>query len=398
MEKKLSIIIILLSSIYFISQFSRASLGVVIIDVAADLNLNSEQIGRLGGVFFLSFALTQVPLGIILDAFNPVKIIIYMMFIIFTGFFLFGVADNFTLLILARILQGVGCGVCLMGPLVVLTKIVKVKDFSLYSGIVMGLGGLGALFATEPFFYIVSQIGWKLAFNYFSFLILFLIFLLYLFPKEEKLETKSKTNLNFKAFKKILFNKNFLLMLPMSMFGYASAAFILTLWGGRYLSTVHNYTIGSISLNLMFMALFWTIGSFSYGYIEKKINNKKLIISFSSIMMAFLISLLCISIISSKIFFLILFCFLGFFGAFTIILMSHYRVLFEEAIIGKVLTTANLFNFFGVFLTQWLTGVIIFNLNEKYGLPIDSTFSIAFLMIIICLVISTVFYLKTDEK
>tara|TARA_E500000178_G_scaffold306673_1_gene319072 strand:- start:2491 stop:3687 length:1197 start_codon:yes stop_codon:yes gene_type:complete len=398
MEKKLSIIIILLSSIYFISQFSRASLGVVIIDVAADLNLNSEQIGRLGGVFFLSFALTQVPLGIILDAFNPVKIIIYMMFIIFTGFFLFGVADNFTLLILARILQGVGCGVCLMGPLVVLTKIVKVKDFSLYSGIVMGLGGLGALFATEPFFYIVSQIGWKLAFNYFSFLILFLIFLLYLFPKEEKLETKSKTNFNFKAFKKILFNKNFLLMLPMSMFGYASAAFILTLWGGRFLSTVHNYTIGSISLNLMFMALFWTIGSFSYGYIEKKINNKKLIISFSSIMMAFLISLLCISIISSKIFFLILFCFLGFFGAFTLILMSHYRVLFEEAIIGKVLTTANLFNFFGVFLTQWLTGVIIFNLNEKYGLPIDSTFSIAFLMIIICLVISTVFYLKTDEK
>ena len=398
MEKKLSVIIILLSSIYFISQFSRASLGVVIIDVAADLNLNSEQIGRLGGVFFLSFALTQVPLGIILDAFNPVKIIIYMMFIIFTGFFLFGVADNFTLLILARILQGVGCGVCLMGPLVVLTKIVKVKDFSLYSGIVMGLGGLGALFATEPFFYIVSQIGWKLAFNYFSFLILFLIFLLYLFPKEEKLETKSKTNFNFKAFKKILFNKNFLLMLPMSMFGYASAAFILTLWGGRFLSTVHNYTIGSISLNLMFMALFWTIGSFSYGYIEKKINNKKLIISFSSIMMAFLISLLCISIISSKIFFLILFCFLGFFGAFTLILMSHYRVLFEEAIIGKVLTTANLFNFFGVFLTQWLTGVIIFNLNEKYGLPIDSTFSIAFLMIIICLVISTVFYLKTDEK
>ena len=87
MQKKLSLIIILLSSIYFISQFSRASLGVVVIDIAADLNLNSEQIGRLGGVFFLSFALTQVPLGIILDAFNPIKIITYMMFIIFSGFF-----------------------------------------------------------------------------------------------------------------------------------------------------------------------------------------------------------------------------------------------------------------------------------------------------------------------
>ena len=398
MQKKISLLIILLSSIYFISQFSRASLGVVVIDIAADLNLNSEQIGRLGGVFFLSFALTQVPLGIILDAFNPIKIIIYMMFIVFSGSFLFGIADNYSLLILARILQGVGCGVCLMGPLVVLTKILSAKDFALYSGIVMGLGGLGALFATEPFFYIVSQVGWGSAFYYFSFLILFLIFFLYLFPKEKKLETKSKTNFNFKAFKKILSNKNFLLMLPMSMFGYASAAFILTLWGGKFLSTVHNLTIENISLILMFMALFWTLGSFSYGYIEKKINNKKLIITFSSLIMAFLISLLCLSIINNKIFFLILFCLLGFFGAFTLILMSHYRVLFEEAIIGKVLTTANLFNFFGVFIIQWLTGVIIFNLNEKYGFSIATSYNVAFSMIIVCLLISSIFYLRTDEK
>ena len=398
MKKKLSLIIILLSSIYFISQFSRASLGVVVIDIAADLNLNSEQIGRLGGVFFLSFALTQVPLGIILDAFNPIKIITFMMAIIFLGSFLFGIADNYSLLILARILQGVGCGVCLMGPLVVLTKILSAKDFALYSGIVMGLGGLGALFATEPFFYIVSKVGWGSAFYYFSFFIFFLIFLLYLFPKEKKLETKSKINLNFNAFKKILFNKNFLLMLPMSMFGYASAAFILTLWGGKFLSTVHNFTIENISLILMFMALFWTLGSFSYGYIEKKINNKKLIITFSSLMMAFLISLLCISIIDNKIFFLILFCLLGFFGAFTLILMSHYRVLFEEAIIGKVLTTANLFNFFGVFIIQWFTGVIIFNLNEKYGFSIATSYNFAFSMIILCLLISTIFYLRTDEK
>ena len=398
MQKKLSLIIILLSSIYFISQFSRASLGVVIIDIAADLNLNSEQIGRLGGIFFLSFALTQVPLGIILDAFNPIKIITFMMSIIFLGSFLFGIADNYSLLILARILQGVGCGVCLMGPLVVLTKILSAKDFALYSGIVMGLGGLGALFATEPFFYIVSQVGWASAFYYFSFLILFLIFFLYLFPKEKKLETESKTSFNFKAFKKILSNKNFLLMLPMSMFGYASAAFILTLWGGKFLSTVHNLTVENISLILMFMALFWTLGSFSYGYIEKKINNKKLIITFSSLIMAFLMSLLCLSIINNKIFFLILFCLLGFFGAFTLILMSHYRVLFEEAIIGKVLTTANLFNFFGVFIIQWLTGVIIFNLNEKYGFSTATSYNVAFSMIIVCLLISSIFYLRTDEK
>ena len=69
-----------------------------------------------------------------------------------------------------------------------------------------------------------------------------------------------------------------------------------------------------------------------------------------------------------------------------------------EAIIGKVLTTANLFNFFGVFIIQWLTGIIIFNLNEKYGFSITTSYNIAFLMIIVCLLISTIFYLRTDEK
>ena len=398
MQKKLYLIILLLSAIYFISQFSRASLGVIVIDIATDLNLNSEQIGRLGGVFFLSFALTQVPLGILLDAFNPIKIIIFMMLIIFIGSYLFGIADNYTLLVIARILQGIGCGVCLMGPLVVLTKILKAKDFALYSGIVMGLGGLGALFATEPFFFIVSQVGWSKAFYYFSFCIMLLILLLFLFPKEKRLETKSKINFNLKAFKQILLNKNFLLMLPMSMFGYASAAFILTLWGGKFLSAVHNYTLENISFILMFMALSWTVGSFSYGYIEKKINNKKLIITASSVIMAFLITLLCVSIENNKIFFLILFCLLGFFGAFTLILMSHYRALFKEAIIGKVLTTANLFNFFGVFIIQWLTGVIILKLNTKYGFTEVASYNIAFFMVIICLLISTVFYFRTDEK
>ena len=320
-----------------------------------------------------------------------------MLFVIFTGTYLFSISENYTLLILSRGLQGVGCGVCLMGPLVVLTKLLKARDFAFYSGLIMGLGGLGALFATEPFYYIVSQIGWSKAFYFFSFFILFLIILLFLFPKEKILETKNKINFNFKAFKIILFNKNFLLMLPMSMFGYASAAFILTLWGGKFLSIVHNYKLENISLILMFMALFWTLGSFSYGYIEKKINNKKLIISFSAILMAFLISLLCITTLNSLVFILILFCLLGFFGSFTLILMAHYRALFEEEIIGKVLTTANLFNFFGVFITQWFTGVVILNLNDKYGFSITSSFNIAFMIIVLCLLISTVFYLKTDE-
>ena len=102
MQKRLTFIIVLFSITYFISQFYRASLGIVAIDIAYDFKLNSEQIGRLGGIFFLSFALMQIPLGIMLDSFNPIKIIIVMLLIIFFGTYLFSIANSFNLLILAK--------------------------------------------------------------------------------------------------------------------------------------------------------------------------------------------------------------------------------------------------------------------------------------------------------
>ena len=46
------VIILILSSVYFISQFCRVSLGVVAVDITNDINLDSEELGRLGGVFF----------------------------------------------------------------------------------------------------------------------------------------------------------------------------------------------------------------------------------------------------------------------------------------------------------------------------------------------------------
>ena len=75
--------VLLLAGIYFISQFLRSALGMTALDISEDFNLDYEQIGRLGWVFFLSFALMQIPLGIILDKYNPIKVIIVMLFIIY---------------------------------------------------------------------------------------------------------------------------------------------------------------------------------------------------------------------------------------------------------------------------------------------------------------------------
>ena len=77
-------------------------------------------------------------------------------------------------------LQGVGCGACLMGPFVYLAKNMAKKILVNYSGIVMGFGGLGALFAFNPFYLITIYWLAKIVFFHFLFLIAIICFMLLL--------------------------------------------------------------------------------------------------------------------------------------------------------------------------------------------------------------------------
>ena len=80
----------------------------------------------------------------------------------------------------------------------------------------------------------------------------------------------------------------------------------------------------------------------------------------------------------------------GFLGAFTLIILDHYRRLFSNDIIGKVLTSANLFNFGGVFFIQWLTGLVIDFVTENKGFTEEQGFSLAFILIATSLILSII--------
>ena len=45
-------VVLLLASVYFISQFLRSALGITILSISIDLQINYEEIGMLGGIFW----------------------------------------------------------------------------------------------------------------------------------------------------------------------------------------------------------------------------------------------------------------------------------------------------------------------------------------------------------
>ena len=74
--------------------------------------------------------------------------------------------------------MGLGCSICLMGSLVLITRWSNRKNFSKLAGLILAIGGIGGLLATSPLSFLSELYGWKLSF-WIASIITFLVMILY---------------------------------------------------------------------------------------------------------------------------------------------------------------------------------------------------------------------------
>ena len=81
-------IMLVLCAGYTVSQFLRTSVGVLSPNLMNDFNINPNNMGLLGGVFFLSFAIFQIPAGVLIEASYASRLIVVLLslFIFFISF------------------------------------------------------------------------------------------------------------------------------------------------------------------------------------------------------------------------------------------------------------------------------------------------------------------------
>ena len=394
-------IMLVLCAGYTVSQFLRTSIGVLSPNMMNDFNINPNDMGLLGGVFFLSFAIFQIPAGILIDRFGPRKVMSSVIIFAVLGSIIFALSNSFYSLLIGRIFMGLGCSICLMGSLVLITRWRDTNQFSKLAGIILAVGGIGGLLATTPLSYFSELYGWRLSF-WLAAVVTFFVMLLYYFELEDRdkglfINKKNKLispkNLFF-----VLKERNFKFMIPMSLMSYSSLVVILGLWGAPYLKDIHGLDSIERGKILMLMAVSWNIGSFVFGRLRSMFGCYKRVVIFGSIGVIFLLFVLSFISNINITYLYILFCILGFFGAFSVALISHYQVLFDKEYMGRALSTANFFNFGGVFFIQWLTGKIIFIMGgNSSGAPIGA-YRAAFLFVAILLLVSLCIYLFTNEK
>ena len=157
-SKKVFTIILPFCGGYFLSYLFRSTNAVIAPHLITELNVNSQQLGMLTSSYLFAFAIMQIPLGILLDRFGPRKIQVILMIVAGLGSLMFCFGNNLFELTLARTIIGLGVAGCLMATFKIISIWYDKNYWPILYGFCLSSGGIGAIVATKPLYFVVDNI------------------------------------------------------------------------------------------------------------------------------------------------------------------------------------------------------------------------------------------------
>lgn len=400
---KLFLIFIILSLLFVLSQFYRVSNAVISPNLITDLKLTPKTLGILGGAYFYSFALLQIPMGPMLDRFGPRIILTIFPIIGAFGAFLFPLSKSFSIALWGRVLIGVGMAPVLMGSMKIFITNFPIKKFATLTGTILSIGTLGNIFAASPLAYITSIMGWRLIFVIAGIITIILGLLCFFSIDINKIDSSSSSQKIgiIQPLKTVLRSLTFWQIGALAFFRYGTFVGLQGLWLGPYLIYIKGFSpvlAGNLILLLSFGIV---VGGPISGRINDKIFRSPKWVSFFGLTL-YSFSLLLILVgndISSSIWFGSIFFAMGFFTSFGMLIYSHAKDLFSLSISGTAMTLVNFFTMAGGAIFMPALGKVIESVSNR-GLAQSSiqAYQLSFLICLLGMAGSLIFYLFSKSK
>ena len=348
---------------YAISYFYRNTNAIIESDLVNELGLGPADLGLLTGAYFFSFAIFQLPLGILLDRYGPRRTEAVLLLFAALGAWIFSNADSLSGLILGRLLIGLGVSACLMAAFKAYVIWFSRGRLPMINGLQMAAGGLGALVATTPLQNVLSITDWRGVFTGLAIITVFASFFLwFILPEHQSSADKHpaiKTQL--KEMGQIFRNPVFWSIVPLTALSNGSFLAIHGLWIKPWLRDVASLGEGDATQLLFAMTLAIIVGYFSLGIFTERISQ------------LFDIGPITVGVFGMTLFLttqfsmaygwatspLLLVVIFGFLGSSCILTFAGLAQIFPKKYSGRVSTILNVQVFMGAFIIQWGIGAII---------------------------------------
>ncbi len=360
-----------LSFLYVMALFFRVSMAVVARDISADFNLTATRLGTLSSVFFIVYALAQIPLGILLDRFGGRIIVSVLGFMTTAGIVLFALAPGYHVALAGRVLLGIGTSCVLMGSLKIFTNWFTQKEFAIIAGFIMAIGNLGNLLATAPLAAAVSVFGWRSALLVVALAQIVATVLVYAVAADTPVQNTPGNSgpecdvpvasSALGGLRSVLGYPSFWLLGILGFCYYGNFMLVQSLWGGPYLMDVFNASRSVAGSVLFCSAGGFITGCLCIGKISTHLlkSRKKTLLIGQGMTLALLLLLLGPAEHLSPAALKLLFFALGISASSGISIYPMVREMFPHSIAGTALSTLNFFVVSGVAVIQLLVGIIL---------------------------------------
>jgi sugar phosphate permease len=337
---------------YVLSQFYRAFLAVLSPVLQADLGATPQDLAQASGLWFLAFALMQLPVGAALDRVGPRKTTAVLLAVGALGAALFAVASGPWVINIAMLLIGVGCAPVLMASYYIFARSYAPAVFGTLAGVVIGVGSLGNIAASLPLSMAVQALGWRATMAGLAGVTLLTAALIAVLVRDPaRVEVAQKGSvldlLKLPALWPIL---------VMMAACYAPSAGLRGLWAGPYLTDVFHADAGQIGRATLIMGLAMVAGNFAYGPLDRLLGTRKWLVFGGNAAMVACFVALANSAASPGPLPMMLMAGIGFFGASFPMVMAHGRALLPPHLVGRGVTLINLFGIGAAGLMQIATG------------------------------------------
>lgn len=355
------IVLLPFSGGYFLSYLFRTVNSVIGDDLIRDLSLSASDIGLLTAAYLLTFALFQLPLGVLLDRFGPRRVQSVLLVIAGTGALVFAIGQDKETLIAGRALIGLGVAGALMASLKAITQWFPRERWPLVNGCFLAIGGLGAVASTTPVQAALAITDWRGIFLVLAALTVVVAAAIFTIVPDKREETPpARIADQIRGLKHIYGSRVFWSLAPLIIGTGAANLAIQGLWAGLWLRDVGGLGRNEAAFVLALLNIGMTAGFLGIGLLADFVRRFGIRVEqvMNGCVAMFLLAQLGIVLTVSLpgIWLWIIF---GFFANSTILAYPLIAGHFPLAYAGRANTAVNLASFAGAFVAQYALGGII---------------------------------------
>ncbi len=346
---------------YFLSYLYRTVNAVIAPNLAVDIGVDPSGLGLLTAAYFIAFASSQLPLGVLLDRFGPRRIEAVLLLFAAAGAFVFARSETLTGLAIGRAFIGFGVSACLMAAFKAFVMWFPAPQLPLINGIQMTSGGLGALSATAPVEALLGVMDWRAVFMLLA-LVTLVVALVVFCVVPDKAETQPPDALRrqLAGIGEVFSSPVFWRIAPWATLSQAAYLAIQGLWSGPWLRDAAGLDRSAVAQMLLLVAIAMTAGYLLLGILANRLNRAgwhPLTVAVGG-MLAFMLvqALIVFGWVPDVRLVWMLF---GFFGTSGILCYAELSQRFAARLAGRVNTGLNLLVFIMAFTAQWGIGVVI---------------------------------------